>query len=285
MMARISAQPQSLLRAPVRAERKAVQHRHGASRTKVKKPRLGVGVLRRSLAPLACVIALVSGVLLAKSSAPVIHAWVDGPIRSVRVQGDLHFQDPEAVRRELENMPLDSFFALDMPSIQQRIEALQWVQSVNLRRIWPSTLELTVTEKNPIALWGQDALLSEHGVLFAPDNVLRIAGLPRFDGPIGFEQQMMRAYAGFRQVLEPTGLRIETLRLSARGAWEIELASGQLLRLGRNETLRRLERFAALHARHLGERLATVAVVDARYSHGIAVTWKPGIKRVEEEQG
>lgn len=284
MRSSISSRPLSLLRAPVKAERKSKRAQHGASRQRIRKPGLAVG-LRRLLMPAAGVAVLLLGVVAAQFVAPLVHGWADGPVRTVRVQGEMRFQNPVAVRRELESMQLGSFFGLDMHAIQRRIESLQWVQTANLRRTWPSTLEITVTEQTPIAIWGGDALLSEQGELFKPDNVMQIEGLPQFDGPAGFELQMMQAYAGFSPLLGGADLQIEVLRLSARGAWEIELSSGQLLRLGRTETLRRLERFAALHQRYLGERLATVAVVDARYSHGIAVTWKPGIEPVEEEQG
>lgn len=272
------------VRAPVKAQRRSKRPQHGASRLQKRSLKIGAG-WRKSMMPVACMITLALGLMGAKTLAPILGNWIDGPIREVRVQGTMRFQDPQAVRRQLERMQLGSFFGLEMLAIQQRVESLPWVRSVNLRRVWPSTLELHVSEQNPIAVWGQQALLSEQGELFAPQNLLQVEGLPVFDGPAGFERQMMQAFAGFSPVLAEAGLAISELRLSARGAWEIELKTGQLIRLGRTETLRRLERFTDLHRGYLEERLATVAVVDTRYSHGIAVTWKPGVKRPEEERG
>lgn len=280
------AQGGTVVRAPVPKSNGSKRVRHGASRLKPRKPGFRFMAKARGLVvPVGCVLVMAAGVMAAQSLAPAIGDWMDGPIRTVRVAGDVQFQNPEQVRAVLESMPLDSFFDLDLAGIKQSVEALPWVRAVNLRRTWPSTLELTVHEHAPIAIWGDGALLSEQGMTFAPDNAGRVTGLPTFDGPKGFEIQMMQAYSGFSSRLREAGLRISVLRLSQRGSWEIELDSGQLLRLGRTETLQRVERFTALHDQYLGERLATVAVVDARYSHGIAVTWKPGTERVEEEQG
>lgn len=270
-------------RVPAAAPRARTKTRHGASRVSGHRRLFALLGRAARAAALGCAgFAVVAGALYA---APGVRDWIDQPVRGIEMPVAMQHQDVSEVRAVIASFDLGSFFALDLDGLRTELEQLAWVQAANVRRVWPDRLRLTIREQTPIAIWRHEALLNEMGEPFAPDEVTEFAGLPVLDGPDGTEQKMMQTYDRFSPLLSTAGLRMSRLQLSARGGWEIELDSGVILRLGRAETLERLRRFTVLHDRFLATRLATVAVVDARYSNGIAVTWKEGIEEALEEKG
>ena len=63
------------------------------------------------------------------------------------------------------------------------------------------------------------------------------------------------------------------VRLDDRGAWEIELADGLQVRLGRQDVKDRLERFIRLASPTVAKRVAEINYVDMRYTNGFSVGW------------
>ena len=73
--------------------------------------------------------------------------------------------------------------------------------------------------------------------------------------------------------LVESGLRLTGVRLDERGAWEIELANGVVVKLGRQAVTDRLERFIHLASPLVAKRLAEIKYVDMRYTNGFSVGW------------
>jgi cell division protein FtsQ len=73
--------------------------------------------------------------------------------------------------------------------------------------------------------------------------------------------------------LEAAGLTLNGLRLDDRGAWEIELNNGVILRLGRRDIEERMERFLKSGSSLVSSRSPEISYIDMRYSNGFAVGW------------
>ncbi len=71
------------------------------------------------------------------------------------------------------------------------------------------------------------------------------------------------------------GFIIDSVRISDRRSWEIELRNGPKLILGREveELDARLERFVKIY--NLIQNRELIAYIDLRYDNGLAVGWKP----------
>ncbi len=261
-----------LLRSPVRTRRPV--RRVGASRPVIldRWRRLlrrgaelaGVGV---------CVFALLAVLV---TVAPMVRDGLDQPIRQVRILNDLYHQDPEAIRLVIAAHPLDRFSQVQLDSIRHGIEELAWIQQAHVRRVWPDTLEVRLREQIPTARWGKGMLLNEHGETFPAGNAATFTQLPALHGPANATRTVLAMHQRIAPLLGAAGLRLQELRVSPRGAWDLTLDNGVLVRLGRGEAVARTARFVAFYQRQLVGRIHTVAVVDTRYSNGIAVTWAEG---------
>jgi len=187
------------------------------------------------------------------------------PLTRVDLRGD--FQ--KTSRAELEAaLPRISgnFFAADLAEVRASVEKLPWVRHVAVRRVWPGRLEISIEEHVALARWGDDALVNTFGERFIGKTQ---EALPTFIGPPGTQAEVARRYARFSAIVAPLGTRIERVALSARHAWQLRLANGLHLALGRDaeQAESRLRRFVEVYPTVKNKN----EYVDLRYPNGFAV--------------
>lgn len=167
-----------------------------------------------------------------------------------------------------------NFFAADLAEIRARVERLPWVRQVAVRRVWPARLEISIEEHVALARWGagdeRGALVNTHGERFTGKTQ---EALPLFIGPAGTQAELARRYASFSAIVAPLGTQIERVVLSPRHAWQLRLANGLHLALGRDPEAAelRLKRFVAAYPATLSPGGRRYEYVDLRYPNGFAV--------------
>lgn len=198
---------------------------------------------------------------------------LDQPIRAIEVEGSFQRVSALDVEATLHQHIGRGFFSADLRAMRRRLEALDWVDSASIRRRWPDTLQVGVTEHLAAARWGESGLLNTRGELFLREARHLPAELPRLEGPDGAQTEVAARYLELREQLADLGLRPAGVRLDARGAWEVTLSNGVRVRLGRAEVDARLERFLTAAGSVLMNRMDEVDYVDMRYSNGFSVGW------------
>ena len=192
-------------------------------------------------------------------------------MREVRVEGGLaHVTQGEiedVVRREVKG----GFFTVDLPAVRAAFERLPWVRGANVRRQWPARLDVALEEHEPLARWGDEALVSTHGEVF---RAAYDGELPVFVGPEGTAREIAIQYRYFQRALASIGDAPVRVQVSARRAWQLKLRGGTTLELGREQTEARLGRYVQLHERTVGALGRRVDYVDLRYANGFAVRVK-----------
>ena len=210
------------------------------------------------------------------------------PLKEVVVRGELKHANREEIASAMEGVG-GNFFAVDLAAVRERLEQLGWVRRVNLRRIWPDRIEVTLEEHVAFARWGGGGLVNTFGEHFpVPENEGGAPELPLFSGPAGSEGEITRRYRSFAELLAPLGESPERVVLTPRYAWQLRLGGAQNgvlnLELGRDgaETVeQRLARFAAAYPESLARLPRRAAseqgYVDLRYPNGFALRvagWK-----------
>lgn len=89
-------------------------------------------------------------------------------IRTVEVLGELTHLDRDGVIVLSGIRKTDKLFTVNLERIQQNILAFPWVRAVSVRREFPATIQIHVTERKPLAqlLAGGRYLIDENGVVF-----------------------------------------------------------------------------------------------------------------------
>jgi cell division protein FtsQ len=193
------------------------------------------------------------------------------PVRTIELSTTLQQASRAEVEATLAQVGRGNFFAAPIGELRSALERLPWVRRAAVRRVWPDGLEVSIEEQVPLARWAAGGLVNPQGERFAGETTAR---LPLFSGPSATEAELASRYARFSQVLAPLGSPIERLTLSARLAWELKLANGLELKLGRDAQAAevKLARFVAAH--ETNQRAPLGAVVDLRYPNGFTVRVK-----------
>ena len=209
------------------------------------------------------------------------------PLREITLRGPLGHTTRAEVEQATRGRVSGNFFAVDLAGVRAALEALPWVRRVQVQRLWPDRLEVRLEEHVPLARWGGAGLVNQQGERF--DGRAADLALPLFAGPQGSEGEVTRRYRRFTEIVAPLGAGLERLVLTPRYAWQLRLADGLAIELGRDApddaVERRLRRFVAAHGQTLAKMQRRPAgagaanlQVDLRYPNGFAL-------RVAEPRG
>ena len=197
------------------------------------------------------------------------------PIEKVSIDGALRHIPPNLLRSVITPHTERGYFGMDVVQLRESLQAIPWVESISVRRIWPDRLQVDLREQVPLARWGSQELLSLSGERFRPPPQSIPENLPWLDGPPDNEQRVLEHYQRFADLLKVAGLGIFGLSVDPRGSWRLVLDNGLELVLGRDHMAQRLWRLAQVYTTVVKPRAGDIQLVDLRYSNGFALNWRP----------
>lgn len=195
------------------------------------------------------------------------------PIKSVRVYGLNHI-DQQDVQNTLAPLLTRGFFNINVEYIRDRLLQHPWAAEISVRRTWPDSIEVTVLERQPIARWDSQTLLSANGDLFSPKQDTCPDHLPIFVGPTGKQILMLNYFNEINRILIPLHASISYLELTPYLTWKVKLDNGITVQVGHKEILTRFSHFVKVYPKIIGDHSADVDSIDLRYPNGMAVRWK-----------
>jgi len=221
------------------------------------------------------VVAMLYAALYAVVHLPIF------PLREVKIDGQLNHVNRDQIKLIVGKHLKGNFFTLDLVKARDAFEKLPWARKVSLRRRWPDTLEVEVEEHQALARWGSVALVNTHGEIF---QAASSSELPTFYGPGDGVIEVAAQYGELSKLLQKTQLKIASITLTPRRAWQINTDNGMLIELGRVEILPRIERFANVYVSTIAKLNKKITYVDLRYPNGFAVRKPQSMNKVEVGQ-
>ncbi len=222
-------------------------------------------------------LALLAAAVLWLTRAPLF------TLQSIRLEGELSRNSVNTVRANAMPQVRGNFFSIDLRKCRAAFEAVPWVRQAVVRRVWPNRLLVQLEEHHAAALWqgegdkdsGNERLVNSFGEVFdANIGDVEDEALPQFSGPDGSAAQMLALYRRLQPVLAGLALEVETLHLSGRGSWRVELDNGATVELGRgseDDVLARTERFVRTVGAVTGRYRQPLLHADLRHTDGYAV--------------
>ena len=201
------------------------------------------------------------------------------PIRHVAIEGSFAHLSRRDIQAQLEHVLEGDYFTADIERVRQELLNLPWVQDASIRRQWQSTLRIRVIERNAVAYWADDALLSDRGDLFRPKTIDRTMSMPLISGPEGLHHKVWEFLVRLHTDLSGLGLAVNELKLDERRSWSMLLSNGVELRLGRNDTERRIQRFVKVFSMRNAPNIDDIEYIDLRYPNGFAMKNKISEKK------
>ncbi len=237
-----------------------------ARRNKQKQKQVTPGRYRRWLKGTVVLLVVAAGWQLITHLPEVIL-----PIDSVQISGRFINLSQDEVRRQLQDDLSGDYFTADIAAMKAVLLSMPWVQDASVRRHWPSTIVIHVEEKQAVAYWSDNALLSDRGELFEPIEIDRRLQLPVIKGPDGLHQKVWAFLRVLHTELSGIGIAIDELILDERRSWSMRLSNGVSVRLGRNETEKRMQRLSKVLAMQNAPNIDDIEYIDLRYPNGFAL--------------
>ena len=164
-----------------------------------------------------------------------------------------------------------SLLFLDVQAARARLLAIPWIAEATVRKLYPDRLLITVTEREPFALWqlgGNVSVISNDGTVIAPLHDPAFATLPLIVGQgAGVRAREFLALLDRHPEIRDA---VSASILVAERRWNLRLKSGVDVKLPEADVEQALARLARLdHDRQLLSR--DVSVVDLRLSDRVTV--------------
>lgn len=205
--------------------------------------------------------------------AEKVYHKLDVPVGVIAVNGQFSHVDQSEVQGLVEPLVNGGIISLNLAQIRHELERHPWIERVTVSRQWPGGLVINVMEETPIARWGKDSFLNSSGEMLIIGDNSGLAHLPLLNGGKGAERSLMKAYREIAQLLQPSNLKIASLKRDQRGAWWLELSNGLDLVIGRDQVMDKMRRFLTVWKSTLKGQVEQIAQVDVRYDNGVAVKW------------
>ncbi|KPF51699.1 cell division protein FtsQ [Rhizobium sp. AAP116] len=191
-------------------------------------------------------------------------------VEDVRVSGNQHTSEIDI----LQLLGLDgstSLLGLDIAAARQALSELPWVESAEVRKVYPSTVEVVLRERQAYGIWqhGNDlSLIERSGSVIAPLRDNKFASLPLF---VGRDAETAAAAIDEEFSRWPAiASRVKAFVRVGGRRWDVHLENGIVVRLPEENVpgaLALLNRFDA--EQQVLSR--DVAVVDLRLPDRVAV--------------
>jgi cell division protein FtsQ len=168
-----------------------------------------------------------------------------------------------------------SLVGFDAGEARERVEALPWVQQATLRKVYPATIEVKLSEREPFAVWqndGQLTVIEKTGAPIAPFGGTRHAGLPLVVGKGAAE--LAEGFVGLvaRQP-ELAGRVTGYVRVGER-RWDLQIDDRITVRLPEGGEAAAIAELVNLDRRS-GLLAADIVEVDLRLSDRLFVKLSP----------
>ncbi|OQW94494.1 MAG: hypothetical protein BWK79_05695, partial [Beggiatoa sp. IS2] len=146
------------------------------------------------------------------------------PITEIQFENHVH-TTLENLQAVISIHAIGGFFNVDVQAVQDAVMTLPWVKTAVVRRLWPSTLQVQIQERQAVAWWRTTentriTLVDSAGNLFTlPNKPNGLANLPIFSGPLDRVANVLAHYDALNPLLAMAGFGIREMGCDTRQSW------------------------------------------------------------------
>jgi cell division protein FtsQ len=200
---------------------------------------------------------------------------------AILIKGDIAHNDISSIRNNVISNINGNFYSINLIKTKQLFESIPWINQAVVKRVYPSQIEVKLSEYKSKAIWGareDTKLIDETGVIFeANTEDDEYDQMPQLIGPDGQGRLMLDMYKDVSMALSPLNRKLKILELNARGSWVVTLEGGAHIELGRGngiDVIERLNKFsigAEQMLIKLNKKIMDIQYVDLRHAEGYAM--------------
>ena len=190
-------------------------------------------------------------------------------IAKIIVVGDLLPIQREQLENNLVDFQNKNFLFVNFSEMEKSLQALSWLDTVRVKRVWPRKIKLQIEKNTLIARWNNEAYLSSNGDLIYMGEVPY--NLPTLSSNSRSPRESLEYFRLFQQYAKREGLDMMVLAEDDFGDWRITFRPGWHLLLRSDSLEEKMDSFLEIYSRALKQKEAALVSVDARYDGSYAV--------------
>lgn len=232
--------------------------------------------LSKAIARTLTVITLIAGFgfLVFKGTETYQQVW---PVKQVLIQNDIRYMKENDLVEFVMALETKGMLAIDIENLQSKAVNIDWVKSVEVRKVWPEQLLFTVIEHQPVAVVDEFILTREGTKIAKDDRNALYADLPQIsvvnEAQVSDSDYMTiwQEYKQIKRQLELLSLNLTNLKVDNVNNWHLSFSNGLTMNLGRKERQERVARLVKVFATI--NNVQNIKSIDLRYHNGISVEW------------
>jgi cell division protein FtsQ len=202
-------------------------------------------------------------------------------VKHIRISGVTR-TSPKDVERLLVDLKTQNILQAQLQDYEKRLRKLPRVKDADLKRIFPSSILCSITERKPVALVFANRFLEidEEGMILTKDEITSkldlpiITGIPNEhlqEGTICKDKHLQEALEALRICKELGGNFVEDIsEIKAEGIRIVSIKDGSVIVLGNSDFEKRLRKYFLL--RETIERNETsTRIIDLRFDDQIVL--------------
>lgn len=206
------------------------------------------------------------------------------PITTVKINGQIQRTSKQDVWAATANLLNKGFFGVNVGIIRTNLMQLPWIEKVQVEKVWPDKIAITIQEKVPVARWRGKGLVTTTGDIVYADSLSETDKLPVFWGSENQVKKMLESYLLINDTVKKNEMSVAEIEIMPDHGIRAILNNGIMLFLGQEGLPERLNRFNLAYRNKLQKMYRNIDYVDLRYVNGIAVGWKDSISKIYTDQ-
>ena len=194
------------------------------------------------------------------------------PIKNV-TSSELINVNKDDISNAVEYLYSKSFFDIDLNYLKNKLEKIEWVRKINVRRSYPNEIIIDIEEHTPILIWNNKMYINMYGEKF---NVSKIdKNIPLLISDESRINEVFTYFKLFNEKLSSRKLDFKITKIMENEirSLTISLSSGINIQLGSKDVNIKIPLFFEIYNSLNTRDLNKIRYIDMRYSNGFSVGW------------
>ena len=166
-----------------------------------------------------------------------------------------------------------SFFDIDLNYLKNKLEKIEWVRKINVRRSYPNEVIIDIEEHTPILIWNNKMYINEYGEKFKVSKIDK--SIPILISDESRINEVFSYFELFNDKLSSRKLDFKITKIMENEirSLTISLSSGINIQLGSKDVNNKIPLFFEIYKSLNTRDLNKIRYIDMRYSNGFSVGW------------
>ena len=194
------------------------------------------------------------------------------PIKNV-TSSELINVNKDDISKAVKYLYSKSFFDIDLNYLKNKLEKIEWVRKINVRRSYPNEIIIDIEEHTPILIWNNKMYINKYGEKFKVSKIDK--NIPILISDESRINEVFTYFKLFNEKLSSRKLDFKITKIMENEirSLTISLSSGINIQLGSKDVNNKIPLFFEIYKSLNTRDLNKIRYIDMRYSNGFSVGW------------